>query len=75
MSRKHFTDRWARTTQTKDRQEEFYDSAFKLRGVSFGLKLSSAGGRDYFIRFRNRAEKKTLLNNWKRFFYDPSSSS
>lgn len=61
MPQKHFTDRWARTVQTKDKQEEFYDSGFKLRGISFGLKLSNVGGRDYFIRFRNRAGKRRYL--------------
>lgn len=54
MAKKLLTDKLVRSLRTTLRQEDFWDSSFKMKGAQFGVRVYSSGRKEYFIRYRTQ---------------------
>lgn len=53
MSKHYLTDKAVKSLKTSKAQEDFWDTAFRVRGVSFGVRVTVDGSREYVCRYRN----------------------
>jgi integrase len=57
MPRKHLTDRAIKSLTTALAQEDFIDDGFTRRGITFGLRVSRTGTKEFFVRYRDIAKR------------------
>jgi len=53
MPRKHLTDKAIKSLRTSLPQEDFIDDAFSRRGMTFGIRVSRTGTKEFFVRYRD----------------------
>lgn len=58
MAKEKFTARWIESITTDVSQAEYYDTGTRIRGMSFGLRVSRAGAKSFFISYRNKGGKQ-----------------
>lgn len=53
-----FTWKWVQQVSAVKKQQDYYDQSFKVRGVSFGLRVYPSGLKRFFIHYKDRGGKK-----------------
>ena len=53
MPRKHLTDKAVKSLKTSLYQEDFFDDSFTRRGITFGIRVTLKGSKEYFVRYRD----------------------
>lgn len=53
MPRKHLTDKAVRSLKTSLSQEDFFDESFTRRGITFGIRVTMRGSKEFFVRYRD----------------------
>jgi integrase len=62
MPSKHLTERGVKSLKTSKTQEDFWDAGFKGRGVSFGVRVSNKGSREYICRYRDIQNRRRRVS-------------
>jgi integrase len=57
MPRKHLTDKAIKSLRTVLPQEDFIDDGFTRRGITFGLRASRTGTKEFFVRYRDATKR------------------
>jgi integrase len=52
MPKKQLTSRVVASLKTTKSQEDFWDTGVRIRGVSFGIRVSRTGTKEYALRYR-----------------------
>lgn len=60
MPTKYLTDKAVRSIRTEKSQEDFWDEGFKVRGITFGLRVYRSGSREYLCRYRVERKRRFL---------------
>jgi integrase len=53
MPRKHLTDKAVKSLKTTLSQEDFFDDSFTRRGITFGIRVTRKGSKEFFVRYRD----------------------
>ena len=61
MATKRLTQRSVDALKTGRKQEDFMDTAVHLRGISFGIRVTDKGLKEYFCRYRDRQKQRRRL--------------
>ncbi len=62
MARFHFTTRSVEARKPTNKREDHYDLSFRVRGVSFGLRIAETGSKEYFVRYRDSHGKQRRMS-------------
>ncbi|NMC63850.1 MAG: tyrosine-type recombinase/integrase [SAR324 cluster bacterium] len=62
MSRFSFTKKGIEALKATGRREDHYDLGFRLAGVSFGVRVSEKGSKEYFVRYRDKYKKQRRMS-------------
>lgn len=62
MPTKRLTDRTVKSLKTKLTQEDYWDSSFKLRGISFGVRVTKDNAREYVVRYRDLQGRRRRMS-------------
>jgi hypothetical protein len=57
MPRKHLTDKAIKSLKTALAQEDFIDDGLTRRGITFGLRVSRTGTKEFFVRYRDLTKR------------------
>jgi integrase len=63
MVTKHLTQKAVDALKTEHKQEDVWDSGFRLRGITLGVRVTRHGAKEYICRYRDstgRRKRRTL---------------
>jgi integrase len=62
MPQFNFTHLSIKALRATDKRVDYYDSAFKLRGVNFGIRVSNTGSKEFFVRYRDHLGRQRRMS-------------